>query len=176
MINFNFSGFGGQGVLTAGMILIHAGTAADNSVTWYPSYGSEMRGGTANCQVTICDDEVASPASRLFDVVVAMNEPSLDKFEYSVKTGGVLMINSSLIDHNRTYRDDIEVVAIPATDIANEMNNPRGTNIVMLGAIIRKTDIFEKEFFLSQIHNYFGKKGKNNPKNDLCFERGFEAV
>ncbi len=176
MINFNLSGFGGQGVLTAGMILIHAGSAAGKSVTWYPSYGSEMRGGTANCQVTISDNDVGSPASAWFNVVVAMNEPSLDKFEKSVKPGGVLIVNSTLVKSERTYRDDIDVIRIPATDIANDLNNPKGTNIVMLGAIIHKTGIFQKEFFLNQIHDYFEKKGKNNPKNDLCFERGFEAI
>ena len=112
------AGFGGQGVLTAGMILINAGMELDKNVLFYPSYGSEMRGGTANCTVKISDGLIASPISKNPDILLTMNTPAIDKFEDQLKPGGLLLVNSSIVPEDRTYRDDIKVVKIPATDIA----------------------------------------------------------
>lgn len=170
------SGFGGQGVLTSGMIIINAGVKDNKEVAWSPSYGSEMRGGTANCSAVISDEEIASPYVKKIDLLIAMNEPSIEKFESALRPNGKLFVNSSLVSKDRVYRRDIEVYKVDATGISNCISNPRGANLVMLGALIRKTNLFTKELFIENINDFFGKKGKNNPKNEECFNRGFEEV
>ena len=170
------AGFGGQGVLTAGMMLIDAGMEQGKNVLFYPSYGSEMRGGTANCSIKISDKRIASPVCKHLDILFTLNAPAIDKFESRVKPGGLLMVNSSIVPEDREYRDDIRVVKVPATDIAMEMGNPRGVNIVMLGAMAASSDLFTPEYLESAIDHYFAKKGKNNPKNALCFRRGVEEA
>ena len=169
------SGFGGQGVLVAGMILADAGMEQGKNITWYPSYGAEMRGGTANCSVKISSEEIASPYCDQLDVLYTLNETSIDKFEALVRPGGVLLVNSSLTHADRKYRDDITVVRVPATDIANELENSRGTNIVMLGAMACASPHFDPDYMRRAIDHYFEKKGKNNPKNALCFDRGVQC-
>ncbi len=119
------AGFGGQGVLTAGMLLINAGMEQDKNVLFYPSYGSEMRGGTANCTVKISDKLIASPVSKHPDILFTMNTPAIDKFEDRLKPGGLLLVNSSIVPEDRKYREDIKVVKIPATDIAAEVKIQR---------------------------------------------------
>lgn len=170
------AGFGGQGVLTAGMMLIDAGMEQGKNVLFYPSYGSEMRGGTANCSVKISDRRIASPVCKNLDILFTLNAPAIDKFESRVKPGGLLLVNSSIVPGDREYRDDIRVIKVPATDIAHELENPRGVNIVMLGAMAAVSDLFTPEYLEAAIDKYFAKKGKNNPKNALCFRRGAEAV
>ncbi len=170
------AGFGGQGVLTAGMLLIHAGMKQGNQVIFYPSYGSEMRGGTANCAIKISGKKIASPVIRQADIVFTMNTPAIDKFEKMLKPGGLLLVNSSLVDENRTYRSDIRVVKAPVTDIANDLGNPRGANIAMIGVLAGCTDLFDPEFLLAQINDYFESKGKKVPANEACFRKGVEAV
>lgn len=169
------SGFGGQGVLTAGMILIEAGAQAGRRVSWSPSYGSEMRGGTANCNVVISDEEIGSPYIKRPDILIAMNEPSVDKFVGMLKPGGLLLLNSSLIP-KRGYDNGLRVYEAAATDIANELGNPKGTNLVMLGALMKASGLFEVEMFGRVITEYFGKKGYDNPLNAACFEKGVTAV
>lgn len=173
MIEIISAGFGGQGVLTAGLILAKVSMDNGKNVTWIPSYGSEMRGGTANCNVKISDDEIASPFVKEIDVLIAMNAPAIDKFENQIKPGGILIVNSSMVK-DREYRDDIKVVEVPANDIAKEANNPRGQNIAVLGAFIRATKLLDKETFLEGIENFFSSKGKLNPANKICFEKGYE--
>lgn len=170
------AGFGGQGVLVAGLILANAGMDQGKNVTWYPSYGSEMRGGTANCNIKISEKEIASPYAKNLDILFTLNEASIDKFENIVRPGGVLLVNSSLTSAERKYRDDIRVVCIPATDIANHIGNSRGTNIVMLGALAAVTDLFTEDYLRAAIDNYFAKKGKVNPLNAVCFDKGAEAA
>lgn len=169
------AGFGGQGVLTAGMLLINAGMEQDKNVLFYPSYGSEMRGGTANCAVKISEKKIASPTCRQPDIVLTMNGPAIDKFEGRLKSGGLLLVNSSIVPDDRTYRSDINVIKIAATDIAKDLENPRAANIVMLGALAAHSDVFTVEYLESAIDSFFGKKGKSNPKNALCFRAGAEA-
>ena len=135
MIEVICSGFGGQGVLVAGMILADAGMEDNKQVSWYPSYGFEMRGGAANCDVKISDEEIPSPFCLEPDIVYTLNETAIDTYESRLKPGGVLLVNSSLVPDERTYRDDIQVIKVPATTIADELGNPKGTNIVMLGAL-----------------------------------------
>ena len=131
-----FAGSGGQGVLTMGQMLTYAAMYADMNATWLPSYGPEMRGGTANCTVVISPDKpVSCPLIYEADDVVVMNLPSLLKFESLVKPGGNLFVNSSLIEQKAT-RDDIHVYYVPANDIALKLGNARTANVVMLGALI----------------------------------------
>ena len=119
MVEMICAGFGGQGVLTTGLILAEAGMKLGMNVLWYPSYGSEMRGGTANCTIKFSDKEIASPCAKKIDILMAMNAPAIDKFESSLRPGGLLLVNSSLV-HEREYRDDIKVVKVPMTEIAAE--------------------------------------------------------
>ena len=112
------AGFGGQGVLTAGMLLTNAGMEQQKQVVFYPSYGSEMRGGTANCTVKISDTLIASPVADELDILFTMNTPAIDKFERRLKSGGLLLVNSSIVPEDREYRRDIHVVKVPATEIA----------------------------------------------------------
>ena len=122
---FIFAGFGGQGMLLIGKFMAMACMLDGKHVSWLPSYGPEMRGGTANCSVIVSDNPVASPLVNKADVVVAMNRPSLDKFEEHVKPGGVLVINSSIIDR-KAVRDDITVVYCDANNVAESVKNPKG--------------------------------------------------
>lgn len=170
------SGFGGQGVLVAGMILADAGMEAGKNVTWFPSYGSEMRGGTANCNVKISDEEIASPYCNSLDILFSLNDAAIDKFEGRIKKDGLLLVNSSLARANRTYRDDIRVIKIPCTDIANEIGNSHGTNIVMLGALSYASDAFDVEYMREAVDVFFRKKGKTNPLNKVCFDKGVEMA
>ena len=130
-----FAGFGGQGVLFAGQLLAHAAADAGLHVTWIPSYGPEMRGGTANCTVVIGDEPIGSPLVRHPDMVVAMNLPSTDKYEPLVKPGGVFIVNGSLVTRP-IERTDIQVIVIPANDMAEKLGSQRMANVVMLGALL----------------------------------------
>lgn len=171
------SGFGGQGVLTAGLMLADAGMEAGKHVTWYPSYGSEMRGGTANCNVKISDEEIASPycGEGKTDILFSLNNAAIDKFERMLCTGGILLVNSSLVEDDRSYRDDIIVVKIPANKIAEEEKNEHGVNIVMLGALAYASAAFDVDEMCKAVNYYFWKKKhKEFPKNEACFRRGAE--
>ena len=172
------AGFGGQGILTTGMMIINAGMDHGDNVCWYPSYGSEMRGGTANCNVKISDGKIASPYCKNLDILFTMNGPAIDKFEKMLKPGGYLLVNSSVVDDSRKYRNDINVVKIAATDLAAKVENVKGANIVMLGALIKATNIFEKAQFCNSMCKYFENKGKGkfNDKNVEAYEAGFDAV
>ena len=135
-----FSGFGGQGVLFAGQILAFAGMDAGLEVTWLPSYGPEMRGGTANCTVIIADEEIGSPQVHHPRGAVVMNLPSLDKYEPVLAQGGVLIINASLVNRGAT-RSDIVSISVPANEIAEKLGNKRLTNMVLLGALLEKLPV-----------------------------------
>jgi 2-oxoglutarate ferredoxin oxidoreductase subunit gamma len=170
------SGFGGQGVLTAGLILIYAGASAGKEVSWSPSYGSEMRGGTANCNVIISEEEIGSPYLNQCDILIAMNEPSIDKFETSIRDGGYLFINDSMVSAERKFREDLKIYRIDATGIALSLGNPKGANIVMLGAVAKATNMFSEDVMADTLQDFFGRKGKNNPKNAECLRKGFEMA
>lgn len=138
------SGFGGQGVLFAGQLLSYAAMDEGREVTWFPSYGPEMRGGTANCTVVIADEEIGSPLVQNPQAVIAMNLPSLDKYEPLVRPDGVLVINTSLADRQAT-RHDIRVVSIPGSDIAEELGDRRMTNMVLLGGLLANLPVLSME-------------------------------
>jgi 2-oxoglutarate ferredoxin oxidoreductase subunit gamma len=138
------AGFGGQGVLFAGQLLAYSAMDEGREVTWIPSYGPEMRGGTANCTVVISEEEIGSPLVKNPTAVIAMNLPSLDKYEDLVAEGGVLVVNSSMINRE-VKREDITVVSIPGNDIALEMGSERSLNMIMLGALLANLDLLSLE-------------------------------
>ncbi len=139
-----FSGFGGQGVLFAGELLAYTAMKSGYYVTWMPSYGPEMRGGTASCTVIISGDEIGSPVVRNPQAAVVMNLPSMNKYEPIVKPGGVLVVNQSLVNRN-FKRKDLQVVLIPANDIAESISEKRLSNMVMIGALLAKMPILSLE-------------------------------
>lgn len=157
MKQFIFAGFGGQGMLLIGKFVAMAAMLDGKHVSWLPSYGPEMRGGTANCSVIVSDDPVASPLVDKADVIVAMNRPSLDKFEAHVKPGGVLVINSSIIDR-KAVRDDITVVYCDANGIAESIGNPKGANVAILGSTLAKAPVTSVESMMEAIRIELGEK------------------
>lgn len=154
---FIFAGFGGQGMLLIGKFMAMACMLDGKNVSWLPSYGPEMRGGTANCSVIVSDDPVASPIVGQADAVVAMNLPSLDKFEPMVKPGGVLVINSSIIER-KSVRDDITVVYCDAMKLADEVGNPKGANVAILGALLAKMPIVSVDKMTEAIRIELGER------------------
>lgn len=171
------AGFGGQGVMALGQLLTYSGMIENKRVSWLPSYGPEMRGGTANCNVIISTDAVGSPVVTESTAAIVMNRPSLDKFENTVVPGGKLFINSSLIDRKST-REDIEVYYIPANEIANELGNPRVANMVMLGAFLEATKAVEVKSVLNKAFTaVFGENRSHLlPINKEAIEKGSEIV
>ena len=135
------AGFGGQGVLCAGKILAYCGLMDEKELSWLPSYGPEMRGGTANCSVCISDDPIGSPLVLTPDILIAMNQPSFDKFIGAVKPGGKVFADSTLID-TACDRTDIEVYTIPSTQMADDNELKGGSNIILLGKLIKETGLF----------------------------------
>ncbi len=138
------AGFGGQGILFAGKVLAYGGLMCDKEVSWLPSYGPEMRGGTANCHVIISDTPIGSPIITEPNILIAMNKPSLDKFENDVVSGGTIIIDSSLIDR-KVERTDVNVFYIPATQMALDMDAAKMANMIILGKLIKETDIMSYE-------------------------------
>lgn len=137
-----FAGFGGQGVLLIGQLLSYAAMKEGKNVTWMPSYGPEMRGGTANCSVVISDEEIASPVVDNPNSLIAMNIPSLEKFGYKIKKGGTLIINTSLVDKDlEKYPEKVDVFKIAATDKAIKLGNKMAANMVALGSLIARNEI-----------------------------------
>lgn len=152
-----FAGFGGQGILSMGKFLAYAGMDANMNVSWLPSYGPEMRGGTANCSVILSDDQVGSPIVTMPTSVVVMNRPSLDKFEKDLVKGGVLIIDSDLVDRD-AVRDDVEIIKIPAQTEAANLGSKQIANMVLLGALVAKTNIVTMEVLLQSLKEHGKEK------------------
>ena len=152
-----FAGFGGQGMLLIGEFLAEAGMEEGKYVSWLPSYGPEMRGGTANCSVVVSDRPISSPVITAASCVIAMNRPSLDKFENTVRPGGLLIVNSSLIDV-KAKRDDIDVLYIPASEVAEEIGNPKGANVVILGAYLARRPVVSVDSLMSAMKVKLGER------------------
>lgn len=161
-----FAGFGGQGVLFAGQVLAFGAMDAGHDVTWMPSYGPEMRGGTANCTVVIADEEIGSPTVKHPKAVVVMNLPSLDKFEPLVAPGGVLIVNSSLVNRNPS-RTDITWVMIPAQEIAEMIGPRRLLNMVMLGALLDKLPILSLDEIKVALSAHLPERHKKLLKSNI---------
>ena len=139
-----FSGFGGQGILFAGKFIAYKGLIDNKQVSWLPSYGPEMRGGTASCSVIVSDEAVGSPIVSSPDVLIAMNLPSLDKFESSVVPGGIIIADSTLIERQVT-RDDVKVFYLPATALASENGIPTLANMIIVGKLLKELGEFDEE-------------------------------
>lgn len=169
------AGFGGQGVMLMGRILAYAGMRQGLEVSWLPSYGPEMRGGTANCTVVLSDRPVGSPVVEFPRTLLAMNLPSLDKFEPKVKPGGLILVNSSLIPRP-VRRGDVRAVLVPANDIANEVGNPRGANMVALGAYVAVLGVPAWDRVEEVVRESFARKASLLEKNLAALKRGAEAV
>jgi 2-oxoglutarate ferredoxin oxidoreductase subunit gamma len=167
------AGFGGQGVLLVGKMLAYAGMAEGKEVSWLPSYGPEMRGGTCNCTVVVGDRPVGSPVVRHPSGLIAMNLPSLDKFEPLVRPGGLILINTSLVNREPA-RSDVRVVRVPANEIALDLGNPRGANMVALGAFLGATGVVTLAAVESLVRETFAGKPKVIDANLEALRRGFE--
>jgi len=170
-----FAGFGGQGVLLMGYVLSHGAMHRGLNVTYFPSYGAEMRGGTANCTVTLSDKKIASPVASSPDILVAMNYPSLEKFEQTVAKGGLILLNTSLITEKVT-RKDVEVINVPTLDLAREAGSDRAINMVMIGALCAKSGLLPLEDTVKGMEAALKGKEKFFPLNRKGIERGFDFI
>lgn len=166
------AGFGGQGLLFLGRLLAEAGMRQNLHVSWLPSYGPEMRGGTANCHVNISTTEIGSPLVSAPTVLIAMNKPSLEKFENEVVSGGLIIYDSGLIDHPPA-RSDVEVIALPATEMADKIGSAKSANMVALGALLGKTNMLDKDAVIDLVKAKT-KKAALLDLNNHAVEAGFE--
>lgn len=169
------AGFGGQGIMLAGKLLAQTAMKAGKEVTYMPSYGAEVRGGTANCMVIIADDSIASPLVDRPDSLIVMNKASLSKFASRLKAGGLLVMNSSLIDTKPQLDDSIEIIAVPADEIAVELGNKKAANMVALGAYFQKRGILSPDAAAACLPDAIAKRHhKTLPVNTEAIHRGAE--
>ena len=173
LIKTIFAGFGGQGVLSMGLNLAQAALIEGRNVTYLPSYGAEVRGGTANCTVAISDEEIASPVASSPEFVVAMNQPSMVRFQNQIQSGGVFLVNSTLVEAESS-RGDIEVVKVPATRIAEELGSPRSANMVMLGALTRRSNLVSLSTIVDELANTLKMKEKLIAINKKALAAGYD--
>jgi Pyruvate/2-oxoacid:ferredoxin oxidoreductase gamma subunit len=169
------AGFGGQGVILLGMLLAHAAMLSRRQVSWIPSYGPEMRGGTANCSVTMADTEIGTPLIENPTILVAMNGPSLDKFGSHVVPGGVIFVNTSLAD-KLPERDDVTVVPVPVNEIADRLGQPKVANMVMMGAMLAKGCSVSREAVAAALPKLIKAGPKILELDRKAIEAGIEAV
>jgi 2-oxoglutarate ferredoxin oxidoreductase subunit gamma len=170
------SGFGGQGIMLMGQLLCYAGMHEGKNVSWMPSYGPEMRGGTANCTVMISADRVGSPVTRFPRSLVAMNKASLDKFESAIQPGGFLLINSSLVDQTPS-RTDLKVIQVPANQIAEEAGTLQVTNMAALGAYVAGTSVVSLDSVIIALRRMIPEHRKDMlAVNEKALRRGAEAA
>jgi len=170
-----FAGFGGQGIMVMGQILAQAAMNGGFEVVWIPSYGPEMRGGTAYCTVVISDKLIGSPIIRNPTHLVAMNRPSLEKFAPIVKAGGVIFINGSIISIN-PGRDDVDVISVPIIEIAKELGNIKAANIVALAAFVARSNFISFDLLQKAVKDKFAQKEKLIPLNMKALEEGRKAA
>lgn len=170
--NLMVAGFGGQGIMMLGKLLSHTTCEyTDKNVTFFPSYGAEQRGGTANCYVVISDEPIGAPLGDAMDDLIVMNGPSLNKFLYKLKKGGILFINSSVVK-DEIKREDITVISAPATEMALEIGNPKVLNVIMLGVYVGFSQVVPEDAALDSIIKQLGKKTSIIPMNKEAYERG----
>ncbi|HWR55242.1 MAG: 2-oxoacid:acceptor oxidoreductase family protein [Bacillota bacterium] len=168
------AGSGGQGAMLIGQLLAYSGMLEQKHVTWIPSYGPEMRGGTANCSVIVSQEPIGSPIVSEPTTLVSMNRPSLDKFEATLCPGGTLFVNSSLVDRP-VLRDDIKTYLVPASDIAAELGNARVANMVMFGAMIAATKMVDSASALGALKKVFAGREHLLPVNESALRKGMAA-
>ncbi len=168
------AGFGGQGVLFAGKVLAHKGLEEEKQISWLPSYGPEMRGGTANCSVIISDTPVGSPIVSEPDILIVMNLPSFDKYENAVKAGGCAFVDSTLIER-KAERTDISVHYIPATKMARDLGIPTLANMIMIGKVIRETGVVAMDGLRDALSKTVSAKHQDLLEANLkAIEAGYE--
>ena len=170
-----FAGFGGQGIMLMGQIMAQAAMDQGYEVVWIPSYGPEMRGGTAYCTVVISDRPIGSPIIRNPKHLVAMNRPSLEKFAPAVKSGGIIFINSSIISID-AGRDDVDVLKVPIIEIAKELGNVKAANIIALAAFVSRSQVVDFELLRESVKAKFAGKEKLIPLNMKALEEGQKAA
>ncbi len=169
------SGFGGQGLMMIGKLLAYAGLEENKEVTWLPSYGPEMRGGTANCTVVLSDKPIGSPLISSPKAALVMNRPSLEKFAPMLKKGGILVINSSMIPIN-SDRTDLKAFRIKADDLAAELGSRRSANLVMLGAYVGLDEVVSHDTLIKAIEKTFAKKAQFIDVNRNALMKGYELA
>lgn len=170
------AGFGGQGVLSMGRLIAYAGMIEGKEVSWMPSYGPEMRGGTANCIVIVSDSRISSPIITKFDTAILLNQPSVDKFEKAVKPGGLLIYEQSTVIHPPT-RTDIEIIGISAIEEADKLQAKQVANMIMAGAFLEKRPILKIETLIEALKKALPQRRHNLiPLNEQALSRGRELV
>jgi len=170
------AGFGGQGVLFAGQVITYAAMDTGKEVTWIPSYGPEMRGGTANCTVVIADDEIGSPLVKNPPLAIALNLPSFDKYEELLAPGGTLVVNRSMVDRG-SKRDDIHVIFVPCNDIAEEIGHKKLMNMVAVGALLIALPEISLNDVEKALEGHLPERHKHLlPKNYEALRRGYAAA
>lgn len=170
------AGFGGQGVLSMGMTLSYAGMVEEKEISWMPSYGPEMRGGTANCIVIVSDARISSPIITTFDSVIVLNQPSMDKFEQSVKPGGLLLYDSTNIINTPT-RGDVRIIGIPASEEAAALKNSRIMNMIMLGAFLEYTGVVSPDSVMQALKKVLPDRYHHLlPLNEQALRRGMKLA
>ncbi|MCL1950237.1 MAG: 2-oxoacid:acceptor oxidoreductase family protein [Turicibacter sp.] len=170
------AGFGGQGVLIAGQLIAETGLNKGKNVSWMPAYGPEMRGGAANCSVIVSDEEIGAPVVESPDVLVAMNQPSLDTFGKNVPAGGCIIYNSDLIK-NAPTRDDVTLVAVSCNGIANSVESPKAVNMPILGAVLEMTKLYTMDDMKQTMEQKFGAKRAHLIESNLkAMELGRQAA
>lgn len=177
-IKMIFAGYGGQGALLSGQLISYAAMLEDKHVTWFPSYGPEMRGGAASCSVIISDKRIGSPIIQSADAVIALNQPSFDKFEPFVKPGGVIIYNTSMTDSGlKESRSDIKYVALPISDMANELGNIRVANVIALGCLNELLKCTKTESIIEALKIRLGEKRADLIElNKIAIEKGEKAA
>lgn len=172
--NLCVAGFGGQGVMTLGKFLASATCdSTDKNVTFFPSYGAEQRGGTANCYVVISDEMIGAPLGDVMDDLIVMNGPSLQKFIGTLKPGGRLFIDNSIVK-GEIERDDISIIKAPVTELALEMGNSKVLNVIMLGVYVGYTEVIAPEIVWETVEHKLSAKPKLLPLNKQAFDKGLE--
>lgn len=173
-----FAGLGGQGVLTTGLVISQIAVAKDMNATWIPQYGAAMRGGTANCTVKFGQGMVYNPSQEAPDILLAMNNPSFQKFVGIVAPEGTVIIDSTTVTCDTNVRDDITVISIPSSEMAKEMDHSKGANIIMAGAIAKVTGDFSEEEGVEGMNRMFNKKGKGRFEelNTKAFKLGYNFI
>ena len=169
--NVTMAGFGGQGLMFIGKLLAYCAMKRGLNVTWIPSYGPEVRGGTANCTVVISDEPIGSPVISSPEALIIMNNPSLEAFEPRLKTGGLLLVNSNLVTHE-VKRRDVDVIPVPANEAAVEAGEKRAANMVIFGAYVARTRIITEEDVAEGFKELFSAKAEALDANIRAFEKG----
>jgi 2-oxoglutarate ferredoxin oxidoreductase subunit gamma len=171
-----FAGFGGQGILSMGQIIAYAAMIEEKEVSWMPSYGPEMRGGTANCIVIVSDSRISSPIISTFDSAIVLNQPSLEKFEKAVKPGGLLMYEESAIINPPT-RTDIEIMSVPANEEALKLNLKKAANMILVGAFLEKRPLVKIENILNALKKVLPERHHHLiPVNQDALQKGKELA